>query len=67
MKQYKVTIETNEREKYETSIETKYELEQAIEHLNSVRPDTFVRIGDIALRAGDIKTAGITGTIEEDK
>lgn len=53
---YKAIIETTNGGQYESAIETRYELEKASEEASVARPDAFVRIGDLYLRAGDIKT-----------
>ena len=55
---YHVVVETTANEEYESELET------AAEKASISRPDVFIRIGDLYVRAGDIKTMRIDREME---
>lgn len=61
---YHVVVETTANENYESTIDTRFELETAAEKASDARPDVFIRIGDLYVRAGDIKTMCIDREME---
>lgn len=61
---YHVVVETTANEEYESELETRYELELASERASLARPDNFIKIGDLYVRAGDIKTMRIDREME---
>ena len=61
---YHVVVETTTNEEYESELETRYELELASERASLARPDNFIKIGDLYVRAGDIKTMRIDREME---
>lgn len=61
---YHVVVETTANENYESTIDTRFELETAAEKASNARPDVFIRIGDLYVRAGDIKTMCIDREME---
>ena len=61
---YHVVVETVNNEDYESTIETRYELEKAADKASNSRPDVLIQIGDLYVRAGDIKTMRIDREME---
>lgn len=61
---YHVVVETVNNEDYESELETRYELEKAAATASDARPDAFIQIGDLYVRAGDIKTMRIDREME---
>lgn len=61
---YHVVVETTANEEYESELETRFELEVASEKASLARPDIFIKIGDLYVRAGDIKTMRIDREME---
>lgn len=61
---YHVVVETANNLEYESELETRYELELASERASLARPDNFIKIGDLYVRAGDIKTMRIDREME---
>ena len=65
-KVYHVIVETMDGSaKYETTVSSKYDVKEARDEINIVKPETLISIGtDLVLHAGDVKAILITG--EED-
>lgn len=63
-KNFHVLVETVNNEEYESTVETRYELELAAEKASIAQPDVFIQIGDLYVRAGDIKTMRIDKELE---
>ena len=61
---YHVVVETTANEDYESELETRYELETAADKASNSRPDVLIKIGDLYVRAGDIKTMRIDREME---
>ena len=61
---YHVIVETINNEEFESTVQSRYELESASKKASVVRPDIFVQIGDLYVRAGDIKTMRIDREME---
>ena len=65
-KVYHVIVETMDGSaKYETTVGTKYDIKEARDEINIVKPETLISIGaDLVLHAGDVKAILITGEEE---
>ena len=61
---YHVIVETINNEEFESTVQSRYELESASNKASVVRPDIFIQIGDLYVRAGDIKTMRIDREME---
>jgi hypothetical protein len=61
---YHVVVVTTANEDYESTVETRYELETAADKASNSRPDVLIQIGDLYVRAGDIKTMRIDREME---
>ncbi len=65
MKKYHVIVETMEGQKYETLVDSKYTVQDAVGMISVSRPDAMVMIGmDLAMHAGDVRVIMIDGERE---
>ena len=65
MKKYHVIVETMEGAKYETLVDSKYTVQDAVGMISLSRPDAMVMIGpDLAMHAGDVRVIMIDGERE---
>ena len=65
MKKYHVIVETMEGQKYETLVDSKYTVQDAVGMISVSRPDAMVMIGtDLAMHAGDVRVIMIDGEKE---
>lgn len=61
---YHVVVETVNNEDYESTVDSSYALEKAADKASTAQPDVFIQIGDLYVRAGDIKTMRIDREME---
>jgi len=64
MKKLKCVIETGERETYNTLVESVAEFKEIIKEMNVSGDSKMIIVGDIAIRAGNIKTIYLAGEEE---
>lgn len=64
MTKLKCVIETGERETYNTLVESVAEFKEIIKEMNVSGDAKMIIVGDIAIRAGNIKTIYLAGEEE---
>lgn len=64
MTKLKCVIETGERETYNTLVESVAEFKEIIKEMNVSGDSKMIIVGDIAIRAGNIKTIYLAGEEE---
>lgn len=64
MTKLKCVIETGERETYNTLVDSVAEFKEIIKEMNVSGDSKMIIVGDIAIRAGNIKTIYLAGEEE---